>query len=158
MGVPPNRDMVTQPMADHEAVIDRYYEEMFTDGDTDVAEEIFAEDIRYHGPRSVTPGTLSSVSQVKAFVNRYHAAFPDIEYEVESVFGDGEEVAVRWNSTGTHTEELFGIDGQGEEYSGTGLNMFRFEDGKIAEVWSYWDTLGMVRELGLVSPVGMSGE
>jgi len=147
--------MVTQHMVDHEAAITRYYEEMFTDGDTNVADEILAEDVSYHGPRSVTPGTLSNVTQVKAFVKRYHSAFPDIEYEVESIFGDGDEYAVRWNSKGTHTEKLFGIEGEGEEFSGTGLNMFQFEDGEISEVWSYWDTLGMVRELGLVSPVGM---
>ena len=34
-------------------------------------------------------------------------------------------------------------------------DLVEFEDGEISEVWSYWDTLGMVRELGLVSPVGM---
>ncbi len=142
-------------MPGHEAIINRYYEEMFTEGDTDVAEEILAEDLTYHGPRSVTPGTLETIGQVKAFVKRYHAAFPDIEYEVESIFGDGDEYAVRWRSTGTHTEKLFGIEGRGEEYSGTGLNMFQFDGEEIVEIWSYWDTLGMVRELGLVSPVGL---
>jgi steroid delta-isomerase-like uncharacterized protein len=142
-------------MVDHEAIIDRYYEEMFTEGDTDVAEQILTEDVKYHGPRSVTPGTLTSITQVKAFVKRYHGAFPDIEYDVESTFGDDDEYAVRWSSEGTQTEKLFGIEGEGEEFSGTGLNMFQFEDEKIAEVWSYWDTLGMVRELGLVSPVGL---
>ncbi len=147
--------MVNQYMVDHEAIIDRYYEEMFTDGDTEVAEEILAEDIKYHGPRSVTPGALNNIGQVKAFVERYHAAFPDIECEVETIFGNEDEYAVRWRSNGTHTEKLFGIEGKGEEFSGTGLNMFQFEDGEIAEVWSYWDTLGMVRELGLVSPVGL---
>lgn len=147
--------MVKQPMADHEAIIERYYEEMFTEGDTDVAEEILAADIKYHGPRSVTPGTLGNRNQVKAFVKRYHSAFPDIEYEVETTFGAGDQYAVRWNSSGTQTEKLFGIEGSGEDFSGQGLNMFEFDGEKIVEIWSYWDTLGMVRELGLVSPVGM---
>lgn len=143
-------------MNDPEALIDRYYEEMFTDGDTDVAGEILADDVTYHGPRSVTPGTLKRRSQVAAFAKRFHAAFPDIEYEVEAVFGEGNQYAVRWSSEGTQTEKLFGIEGEGEKFSGTGLNVFEFSDGKISAVWSYWDTLGMVRELGLVSPVGMS--
>ena len=147
--------MVKQDMGDHQVAIERYYEEMFTEGDTNVAEEILAEDVIYHGPRSVTPGTLTNIGQVKAFVKRYHAAFPDIEYEVETIFGDGDEYAVRWSSEGTQTEKLFGIEGEGEEFSGTGLNMFQFDGDEIVEVWSYWDTLGMVRELGLVSPVGL---
>ncbi|MGM0372242.1 MAG: ester cyclase [Halobacteriota archaeon] len=145
-------------MPDHEAIVEQYYEELFNEGSLDIADEILAEDVQYHGPRSVTPGTLESPSQVKAFVKRYHGAFPDIDYHVESVFRSGDQVAVRWTSEGTHTEDLFGIEGQGEEFTGTGLNVFEFEDGKIAEVWSYWDTLGMVRELGLVAPMGLASK
>lgn len=142
-------------MGTNETIVERYYEELFTDGDLSVAEEILADDVEYHGPRSVTPGTLSGPAQVKAFVKRYHAAFPDIEYEVEKMFASDEDIAVRWASSGTQTEKLFGIEGDGKEYAGTGLNIFTFDGDEIVEVWSYWDTLGMVRELGLVSPVGM---
>ena len=143
-------------MVDNEAIIDRYYEELFTEGDLDVAAEILAPEIEYHGPRSVTPGTLTSRTQVEKFVERYHGAFPDIDYQVEEQLSGGNKVAVRWSSTGTHTEELFGLEGQGKEFTGTGLNLFTIEDGQIVEVWSYWDTLGMVRELGLVAPMGLA--
>lgn len=143
-------------MGDHEAVIERYYEELFNEGDLDVADEILASEIAYHGPRSFSPQNLHKPEHVKAFVKRYHAAFPDINYHVEEIFGDGEKVAVRWVAEGTHTEELFGIEGTGEKFNDEGLNVFHFEDGKITEVWSYWDTLGMVRELGLVAPMGLT--
>lgn len=143
-------------MEETEAIIDRYYEELFNEGNLDVAEDILAPDIEYHGPRSVTPGSLTTRSQVTKFVERYHGAFPDIDYHVEEQISEGDQVAVRWTSSGTHTEELFGIEAAGGEFTGTGLNLFTIEDGQIQEVWSYWDTLGMVRELGLVAPMGLA--
>lgn len=143
-------------MEDHEAVIDRYFEELFNEGDLEVAEEIFAEELEYHGPRSFSPTNLHTPSQIKSFVKRYHAAFPDINYHVESVFGEGDRYTARWRAEGTHTEELFGLEGTGEAFTDEGVNVFEFEDGRIAAVWSYWDTLGMVRELGLVAPMGLT--
>jgi hypothetical protein len=32
----------------------------------------------------------------------------------------------------------------------TGATIFRFRDGKIQEGWWNWDTLGLLRQLGLV--------
>lgn len=145
-------------MGDHRAVIERYFEELFNEGDLDVAEEIFTEELEYHGPRSFSPENLRKPEHIKSFVKRYHAAFPDINYHVDHVFGEGDEYAVRWEANGTHTEELFGIEGTGEEFTDRGLNVFEFEDGKISTVWSYWDTLGMVRELGLVAPMGLTAQ
>ena len=145
-------------MADHEATIERYFEELFNEGDLEVAEEIFADEFEYHGPPSFSPPNLKRPEQFKAFVKRYHEAFPDINYHVERVFGDGDEYAVRWEAEGTHTEALFGIEGTGKSFTDEGLNMFQFEDGKIVAVWSHWDTLGMVRELGLAGPVGLTAK
>lgn len=143
-------------MGDHRTVIERYFEELFNDGDLAVADEILTDEIEYHGPRSFSPDNLRKPEHVKAFVKRYHAAFPDINYHVEHVFGSGDEYAVRWEAKGTHTEELFGIEGTGEEFTDRGLNLFEFEGDKISRVWSYWDTLGMVRELDLIGPMGLT--
>jgi steroid delta-isomerase-like uncharacterized protein len=143
-------------MGDHEATVRRYFEELFNEGDLDVADEILAPEVRYHGPPSFSPQNLRRREQVKAFVKRYHAAFPDINYHMEAVVGADDTYTVRWSAEGTHTDSLWGIEGTGKRFEDRGLNMFRFEGEAIAEIWSYWDTLGMVRELGLVSPVGMS--
>lgn len=147
--------MGERDMGDHEAAVDRYFEELFNEGNLAAVDEILAEDVVYNGPRSFSPQNLRNREQFKAFVKRYHAAFPDINYHVERVEGNGDTCTVKWTAEGTHTEPLFGIEETGKSFSDEGLNLFTFEEGKIAEIWSYWDTLGMVRELGLASPIGM---
>ena len=148
--------MGTHNMDEHEKLIHRWFEELYNEGDLEVADEILADELEYHGPRSFSPGNMRKPAHVKAFVKRYHAAFPDINYHVDHVFGTGEEYAVRWEAEGTHTEELFGLEGTGEKFVDEGLNLFEIEDGEITAIWSYWDTLGMVRELGLVAPMGLT--
>lgn len=148
--------MGTHNMDENEELIHRWFEDLYNEGNLEVADEILADELEYHGPRSFSPGSLRKPEHVKAFVKRYHAAFPDINYHVDHVFGTGDEFAVRWKAEGTHTEELFGLEGTGKKFTDEGLNVFEIEDGEIVAVWSYWDTLGMVRELGLVAPMGLT--
>ncbi len=148
--------MGAHDMGDHQAKINRYFQELFNEGNLEVADEILADEFEYHGPPSFSPPNLNNPEQFKAFVKRYHEAFPDINYHVDRVFGEGDEFAVRWEANGTHTEALFGIEGTGKTFTDQGVNVFEFEDDEIVAVWSHWDTLGMVRELGLTGPVGLT--
>jgi len=35
-----------------------------------------------------------------------------------------------------------------------GIEMFRIVDGKIAEIWSSMDNLGMLQQIGVIPPMG----
>ena len=43
---------------------------------------------------------------------------------------------------------------QGEQVRITGIDIFRFANGKIAEEWVNWSTLGMLQQLGVIPPMG----
>ena len=64
---------------------------------------------------------------------------------------EGDKVATRWVSTGTHQGELQGIAPTGKNISITGISVARFANGKIAEEWANWDALGMMKQLGIIS-------
>lgn len=64
---------------------------------------------------------------------------------------DGDEVAVRWASTGTHLGELRGIVFTGKNFSLGGITSVRFANGRIVREWANWDTLGMMQQLGTIS-------
>lgn len=81
-------------------------------------------------------------------------AFPDMEYAIEDIFAEGNRVAVRHTATGTHQGEFQGIEPAGAEVEIPVMMMFRFEDGKVAEVWLYPDRLGMLQQLGAVKSLG----
>ncbi len=63
----------------------------------------------------------------------------------------------RWTASGTHQGELMGIAPTGNRAAVTGITISRIADGKIAEDWVNWDTLGMMQQLGVISPPGQAG-
>jgi steroid delta-isomerase-like uncharacterized protein len=144
-------------MPSDEQLIEEWFETLFNDSDLSVADEILADEVTYSGPRSISPRDPSTPADIKRYVEIYHRAFPDIEYTVEHVFSEGSEYCVRWRAEGTHESELFGIEATDEAFSKEGLSVFVVEDGRITEVHSQWDTLGMTQELDIMPPLGMAG-
>ena len=138
-----------------ETLVRRWFEDLFNGGDLPVADDLLASDVRYHGPESLSPTDVTSPADVKEYVEVYREAFPDLRYTVDDVFGSGRTVGARWTATGTHRSDLFGIEPTGEVFVAEGINVFSITDGEIAEVWSQWDTLQMVRELEVLPPLGV---
>ena len=116
--------------------LDAYDAIMTTDGVTHDAQDPFA---NINGPEGA-----------KKLAEMYRSAFPDTHFAIEEQIGEGDFVAVRWTATGTNDGELMGMPPNGKKVDLTGMSIFRFEDGKIAEGWSNWDTLGMLQQLGVV--------
>lgn len=99
-------------------------------------------------------GTMKGPESIKEWVDVIHGAFPDIKYVVEAQYGEGEKVATRYSAAGTHTGDFRGMPASGKPISLTGHMIMRLADGKVAEGWGYWDTLGLLQELGVLPPMG----
>jgi predicted ester cyclase len=124
-----------------------------------VADEILADDVRYHGPTSLTPTNVTDPEDIKAYVETYGRAFPDLQYTIDSIHEVDGTLVVRWSMAGTHESDLFGIESTGGVFAEDGIDIFEVEDGRIAEVWSAWDTLKMMQALDAVPDiVGQSAE
>ena len=87
---------------------------------------------------------------VKQFYNDFLAAYPDGSLTIETQFAEGDYVATRWTGRGTQKGELMGIPATGKQVTVSGITISRLWDGKVAEEWTTWDTLGMMRQLGAV--------
>ena len=86
----------------------------------------------------------------KGFAMGYRMAFPDLKTTTEDLIAEGDEVVVRWTTSGTHEgeTEAFG-PATGNWMEVTGITIQRFEEGKIAEGWTNADTLGQMQQLGM---------
>lgn len=84
--------------------------------------------------------------------------FPDIHFAVEDEVAEGDKVVVRWTMRGTHKGEFMGVPGTGKQVTGAGMHFFRVAGAKITEIWVNRDELGMMQQLGVVPPMGESGE
>lgn len=126
----------------------RMVEEVFGAGRYELADELVAANAIGHDP--ALPQAAAGPEGVKEAARGYRAAFPDLRMTADDVLAQGDRVAVRWTARGTHRGELFGIAPTGKEATVTGITIDRWADGKIAESWTNWDTLGLLQQLGAV--------
>lgn len=123
-------------------------DEVWNRGQMAIADMVFSADYVDHDP--ATTITTRGPEAVKQNATMYRNAFPDLHLNIEDTISDGDHVVVRWTSTGTHTGDLQGIAPTGKSTSSTGITIARFMNGKIVEEWANWDTLGLMRQLGVV--------
>ena len=126
----------------------RILEEVFGGGNYGIADELIAADAVGHDP--ALPEPVSGPEGLKEAARGYRSAFPDLTMTVDAVIAEGDMVAIRWTARGTHKGDLFGIVPTGREATVTGITIDRHVDGKIAESWTNWDTLGLLQQLGAV--------
>jgi steroid delta-isomerase-like uncharacterized protein len=81
----------------------------------------------------------------------FRKAFPDLRIVIDLVFGDDEYIAARWTMTGTQSAAWGNIPPTNKQVSFSGVNIFRFENGKVMEIWNHRDDLGLYQQLELTS-------
>jgi steroid delta-isomerase-like uncharacterized protein len=80
------------------------------------------------------------------------SAFPDHSSSIDDMVAEGDKVAVRMTSTGTHLNQWGKHAPTGRYFSIPEVFILRFENGKIAEDWGLKDALGHYQQLGLLPP------
>ena len=139
---------------ENKAIVQRFVDEFWNKGDLTTAEEFLAADYFRHDP--ATPDVGRGPEGEKQPAAMYRAAFPDLHLTVEDMLVEGDKVVLRWTARGTHKGELSGIAPTGKRWEISGITLGRFSGGKIAEAWINWDTLGLMRQLG-VQPAAAAG-
>jgi predicted ester cyclase len=135
----------------NKAVARRELEEIFTQGNLEVAEEIYAPNYLSHPTATAVRSASEDIHGVEAarqIAAARRRAFPDLTYTIEDQIAEGDKVATRFRARGTHLGELAGRAPTGKEVEVRGINICRIEGGKIAEHWPHADILGMLRQLG----------
>jgi steroid delta-isomerase-like uncharacterized protein len=140
----------------NKALVRRFYEEVWDRGNTDFAFEVFADDYVRHDFRLTE--TLPGPAGQKKIADDFRAAFPDLQLTVELIVGEQEFVVGRWTATGTHLGSWGGLEPTGRRVSFSAANIFRFEDGKVAEIWNHRDDLGLQHQVGSAIYAGAAPE
>lgn len=117
----------------------RIPEELLTQGDLTVAEEIIAPDCVHHAPVPVAPGAVGLIGWVTAL----RRAVPDLYAIVEDEVAEGNAVAQRLTVSGTRVGPFGGVPATGKRVSWRVLVIVRSDtNGKVREHWSCWDQIG----------------
>jgi steroid delta-isomerase-like uncharacterized protein len=130
----------------NKALVRRFYDEVWAKGNLDVADELFADDYVRHDLRAAEaePGPEGQ----KRIAGAFREAFPDLTWEIDFLLADGDFVVGRWTAAGTHLESWAGVEATGRSMRFSAINVFRFSDGKVVELWNHRDDLGLMEQLG----------
>jgi predicted ester cyclase len=133
---------------ENKAVVRRFLEGIFSQGNPDVVDELADPDFVVHDPSSEA-GDVDAQG-VKESIAWSHNAFPELRVTIEDQVAEGDKVATRWRVSGTHQGEMMGATPTGNQVTFAGTQTDYLSGGKIVESWSNWDTLGMLRQIGAI--------
>jgi predicted ester cyclase len=90
------------------------------------------------------------VQGLEAYVRGLEAvvrAFPDYRWDLRHLLVSGSWVSAHFLDTGTHQGSFLGVPATGRRVSTQEFAIYRFEAGRIAEVWVTADNLRLLDQL-----------
>ena len=130
------------------AAIMRNAYDLLNAGDLGGFGELLSDDFVEH---EQAPGLAPGKEGVLQFFTMYRAAFPDLRFQPEQTFTNGDTASVYVRVTGTHQGEFMGIPATGKSIDVHGVDIVRFgDDGVGREHWGVFDAMTMMQQLGVV--------
>lgn len=96
------------------------------------------------------PLVPQGLSGFQHFFADWFKAVPDWHYELEKVVAEGDTVWAYGVYSGTQQGEWLGIPATDKHYRIYAVDIFRIENGKLAEHWDVLDTYGLFKQLGMI--------
>lgn len=119
--------------------------EAVSTGNLQALNEIFAANVVDHDP---APGQAKGPKGFIEFFTTMRTAFPDLKVTVDHIVQDEDNLAMAYKIHGTHKGDFLGIAPTGKTITARGMQIGRYENGKIVERWGSSDELGIVKALG----------
>lgn len=137
------------------ANIERYtevWDRIVNDGEVNLFnDEYFTEDVLMH----TQPENIVGIEAMAGYYKNFLSAFSDIQFTINQILGEGNQLVKHWTFEGTHTGDFFGIPATGKRISLDGSTIARMsDDGRIAEERDFMDNMALLSQLGVVSSPG----
>ncbi len=119
--------------------------EAINSGNLEAMRELVSPGVVEHDPGpSQGPGAQGYID----LFSEMRSAFPDLKAAPEHITADEDTVALAYTITGTHQGDFMGIAPTGKKIKARGVQIARFENGKMVERWGSSDQLGILQQLG----------
>ena len=120
---------------ENKAMVQRLVEGINAGDTEDTVDELFA-------PRAAR--------RVKRLFTEFYTAFPDWREEIVELVAEGNTVVGRFRCSGTHLGKFLGEPPTGKYMEVDEVFFLRVEEGKFVDFWGLEDSLGRMRQLGLL--------
>ena len=123
------------------------FEHAFRAGDQATIDELCDTGLVDHNPAPDKEPTLAGFKQKVA---GFKATFADLEEDLQDIIASGDTVATRWVLTGSQQQEFMGLPASGQPITVEGMNFYRLKDGRVTDIWTQFDGLAMMQQLGAI--------
>jgi steroid delta-isomerase-like uncharacterized protein len=137
----------------NKALVRRFFEMGPSKGDLSAADELLAPNFALHTPLPSAPG----IPGMNDVIVACRAAFEHLDVTVEDMVAEDDKVAARFTARGIHKGSFMGLPPTGKSITMSGIEIFRIENGKIAELWGEANLLGLMQQLGILPAFGPQG-
>jgi steroid delta-isomerase-like uncharacterized protein len=118
----------------NKAVARQVFDDLFSQGRYELINSMYEKNAVVH-----FGGRTASLDEAISEGKEWRSAFPDLVVKPDQVTEDGDTVMVRFSAHGTNKGKARGLPGKGKPARTQGSNKFKFNNGKIAEIWVDWN-------------------
>ncbi len=137
--------------ADNIAIARAWHEEVINRRNPAALQDILAPQVVHHAAGGYP--SVQTAAGIATMMDDFLTAFSPLHYAFDLLIAQGDYVVQRYTATGTQAGLLQNLPPSGRTATWTGINIFRIECGRIAEVWSEVDAVSRTRQLtGAATP------
>ncbi|WP_395348209.1 ester cyclase [Variovorax sp. UC122_21] len=125
----------------NKALVQRFFAAIES-ADFGVFDDIVALDYDDH-----LPGQGRGRETLKQYFRGLHSAFADLKLPISALVAEGDKVAVLNAVRGTHHGDFAGLAATGRTIDAPAFQLYRIEDGRLAEHWEVADFSTLMRQL-----------
>ena len=141
--------MTSTQQQQHEAAqeISDAFVEAYNTGETSRIEPVVTDDFVCH---HLAAGVeLHGAKEYAGRIEEVRNGFSDFRMTEDTLVVEGDIAAAQFSWGGTHDGTFRDIAPTGKKMNTTSLCLMRMDEGKLAEMWIYTDTVGMMEQLGV---------
>jgi steroid delta-isomerase-like uncharacterized protein len=142
--------MSTAEEARNKATLIRF-EDAISTGDPEIIsktiDELIEPDVLIHMPMPTQGSGAQALKEVWPMLLR---GLPDLHVAFEDLIAEGDKVVMRNTVTGTHQGEYRGLPPTGKSITYNEIFIYRFANGRVAEMWGVVDVFSQMQQLGVI--------
>jgi steroid delta-isomerase-like uncharacterized protein len=125
--------------------MNRFVEFINTASET-LAKELISPDALFYVPGR--PDPMRGPTGYLGIIQMMRSGFPDIQWALDDIIAENDQVAARYTMRGTHQGAFFGVPPTGKLIEAGAINFYRFSGGQIIEEFGQPDLLGLMQQIG----------
>jgi predicted ester cyclase len=131
----------------NKALVRKIYQATET-GDASILDSVVTDDLIEH---PLNPGQEPGREALKQIFSGFRVLVPDLRITVEDIIASGDRAAVRSTVTGTPAGPYLGVDPAGRSMRFEAIDIWRIQDGLVAEGWHVEDFAAVLAGWGVVT-------